>query len=247
MNPSPVDEELSQWQLSKPSPFNRVIASLEVLLVAVGGFVLIPVLIALTGFRSESFPESALQLFLFLAGESIVTLGIIVLFLKWRGESFRTLSTWPGRPRLELTIGMLALPVLFASTFVVGILFQYWLPAYVSRENPILQLVDTPWDLMLLLLSSIFVGGVKEELQRAFVLIRFEKYLGGMVLGLFLWSAFFAVGHTIQGVDKAVAAGVLGFIFGLLYLWRRNLAAPILAHALYDIVTLLAYWTFYRS
>jgi len=34
-------------------------------------------------------------------------------------------------------------------------------------------------------------------------------------------------------------------LFGLLYLWRRNLIAPMVAHALFDVITLLAVWYSY--
>jgi membrane protease YdiL (CAAX protease family) len=64
---------------------------------------------------------------------------------------------------------------------------------------------------------------------------------------LILWSIFFAYGHLLQGVDNATGAGVLGILFGLLYVWRRILIAPMIAHAAYDIATLLIYWEFVRT
>ncbi len=64
----------------------------------------------------------------------------------------------------------------------------------------------------------------------------------GFILGLILWSLFFAFGHALQGIDNAVAAGILGVCFGLLYIWRRNLVAPMVAHALFDVATLLIVW-----
>ena len=95
-----------------------------------------------------------------------------------------------------------------------------------------------------MILSSLYVGGLKEELQRAFVLTRFEENLGGVAVGLGLWSLFFAFGHVIQGLDNAVAAGVLGLLFGVLFIRRRSVTGPIVAHASYDILTLLVYWKF---
>ena len=128
--------------------------------------------------------------------------------------------------------------------------------------------MDEPGDLVLFLMSSVYVGGIKEEIQRAFILDRFERYLGPILLwpflpfvnrsisgkeelghrlgagiGLIVWSILFAVGHAVQGVDSAAGAGVLGLLFGLLYLWRRNLIAPMVAHALFDITTLLIVWS----
>jgi membrane protease YdiL (CAAX protease family) len=68
-----------------------------------------------------------------------------------------------------------------------------------------------------------------------------------MHIGLVLWTLFFAYGHMMQGIDNAAGAGALGLIFGLLYIWRRNLVAPIVAHAAYDVTTLIIYWEFLRS
>jgi membrane protease YdiL (CAAX protease family) len=45
-------------------------------------------------------------------------------------------------------------------------------------------------------------------------------------------------------VDNAVAAGLLGLLFGILYLRRGSLTGPIAAHAAYNLLTLAVYWTF---
>ena len=90
--------------------------------------------------------------------------------------------------------------------------------------------------------AALFAGGVKEELQRAFVLVRFRDYLGGAKLGLVIWSVAFGAGHYLQGVQNAVAAGLFGLLFGAVYLARGSLVAPMVAHGAYDSLALLAYW-----
>jgi len=97
-------------------------------------------------------------------------------------------------------------------------------------------------DLFLLLLSSILVGGIKEEIQRAFVLVRFEQFLGGGIVGLICWSLFFGIGHLAQGQDNAIRAALLGVVLGLIYLRRRNPTAPMVAHALYDVSVVIFAW-----
>jgi membrane protease YdiL (CAAX protease family) len=139
------------------------------------------------------------------------------------------------------------LPGLFVITYLTGGLFQTFWPEYVSPANPLLEMIKTGEDLVFFLISSIFVGGLKEEVQRAFVLRHFERYLGGIWVGLVVWTVVFAALHAVQGFDKAVAAGLLGFVFGLLYIWRRNLTSPIVSHALYDVTTLLIFWRLLRQ
>ncbi|MBP1611073.1 MAG: amino terminal protease self-immunity, partial [Acidobacteria bacterium] len=142
----------------------------------------------------------------------------------------------------NLYVGVFLVPILFAVNELTGILFHIFFPQYVAAQNPLLDIIRTPTDLALFLVVSIFAGGIKEELQRAFVLGRFRTYLGGAKLGLVLWSLAFGLGHYAQGVQAIVSATLFGFLFGSIYLIRRNLIAPMVAHALYDISALLGFW-----
>lgn len=199
------------------------------------------------GLSAEDIYGDVPHLVLYLMLETSLTLGIILILLWTGGRRLRDLG-WAKRGwRKESLAGVSVVPLLFGATFLVGFLFPIFLPQYVSESNPLLEMIQDGTDLGLLLISSVVVGGIKEEVQRAFILVHFRNHLGGAVPGLILWSAFFGVGHSFQGVDFAVAAGVLGLLFGLLYLWRGHLAAPIVAHALYDVVTLLIFWGLLRS
>ena len=54
-------------------------------------------------------------------------------------------------------------------------------------------------------------GGVREEVQRGFILHRFEQYLGGGARwASSCYSVLFGLGHLEQGWDAAIATGVLG-------------------------------------
>jgi membrane protease YdiL (CAAX protease family) len=74
-------------------------------------------------------------------------------------------------------------------------------------------------------------GGVREELQRAFLLQRFERHLGGATVGVVVLSVAFGLGHLLQGYDAALATGVLGAFWAIVYLRRRSSVAPIISHA----------------
>ena len=231
----------------RPDLLGRLAKLIEVILAGLAGPLVIPLVFLLSGLSPEDILGNAKYLVLFLFAEGTVTLLIILGLLRLNGEYLRNLG-WNLRGfRQEAMIGLAAVPFLFAAAFTVGLSFELFFPYYVTETNPLLGLIRTESDLMLLLISSVLVGGFKEEIQRAFVLVRFESHLGGIKLGLILWSTFFAWGHMMQGIDNAAGAGVLGLIFGLLYVWRRTLIAPIVAHAVYDIATLLIYWCFVRS
>lgn len=217
------------------------LAVLEIALVAITGFIVVPLLMALFGFSPQRILSSSGNATILLLSEATVTLLLIRLLLGLRGESPDKIGWSFSGSAKEVGIGLLVVPLLFATTFLVKIGFQVFFPSWATVHNPLLDLVKTDWDLTLFLVASIYAGGIKEEVQRAFVLTRFEESLGGIYIGLFLWSLFFGFGHSVQGFDNAVGAGILGFIFGLLFIWRKKLTAPIAAHMAYDVLTLLFY------
>jgi membrane protease YdiL (CAAX protease family) len=106
-------------------------------------------------------------------------------------------------------------------------------------ENPLEALLATRAGFVAFLVVVFVAGGLREELQRAFVLHRFEQHLGGRAAGLAVTSLAFGLGHTIQGWDAAIVIGVLGLAWGLLYYSRRSAVAGIVNHAFFDGVQLV--------
>jgi membrane protease YdiL (CAAX protease family) len=91
---------------------------------------------------------------------------------------------------------------------------------------------------------AVVAGGLREEVQRAFILHRFEQYLGGAMVGLVVFSVAFGLGHLIQGQDAAIATGLLGAFWGIVYLKRRSIVAPVICHALFNLTeVVIAYNT----
>ena len=88
-------------------------------------------------------------------------------------------------------------------------------------------------------LVAILAGGVREELQRAFLLRRFEQHLGGARVGVLVLSVAFGLGHWLQGWDAAVVTGTLGAFWAILYLRRRSSVAPLVSHAGFNSIEVL--------
>jgi membrane protease YdiL (CAAX protease family) len=174
--------------------------------------------------------------------EAALTLVFLALVMKAHRETLEELGLIWREWKPNLLIGLAVVPVLFLASAIISEAFQVFLPKYVNERNPLLDIVHTPHQLVLFVLSALVAGGVKEELQRALILTRFEQHLGGAKLGLAIWSIAFGLGHYLQGVVGVVVASVFGFIFGALYLVRGNLIAPMIAHGLYDALAILGYW-----
>jgi membrane protease YdiL (CAAX protease family) len=86
---------------------------------------------------------------------------------------------------------------------------------------------------------AIMAGGVREELQRAFLLRRFERHLGGAAVGVAVLSVGFGLGHIVQGWDAVVTTGLLGAFWAVVYLRRRSTIAPVVSHAGFNSLEVL--------
>ena len=177
--------------------------------------------------------------------EAGITLLLLALVLRARRERLYDLGLRRREWRPNIVIGLMLVPLLFSANAIISSAFRVYLPKYFSNRNPLTEIIRTPQQLGLFIFSALVAGGIKEELQRAFILTRFRQYLGGERLGLMLWSVAFGAGHYIQGMQGVVIAAVFGFVFGTVYLIRGTLIAPMVAHGIYDTLALLAYW-FYR-
>ncbi len=183
----------------------------------------------------------------FILLEACITLFFLFMLLRAHGETLADYGV--RRPNLlpNVAVGLAVMPLLFLTNAVVTEFFRRFLPGYYMERNPLVDLIRTPVDFVLFLFSGLLAGGIKEELQRAFILCRFRQHLGGAWLGLVLWSLAFAAGHYLQGAQGVVVAGILGLIFGILYLTRNSVITPIVSHATYDSIVLVGYWFFLRS
>ena len=128
--------------------------------------------------------------------------------------------------------GLLLVPVVFAGVvaIVVGLrAVAPWLQTV--TVSPIEQYMRDPLDAAVFVVVVVLGGGIREELQRAFLLHRFEQSLGGIRGGLVVFSLLFGALHYDQGWDVAIAIGSLGVFWGLLYVKRRSAVMAMTNHA----------------
>lgn len=179
--------------------------------------------------------------------DSVFLIGLIVFFLRIRGESPRDVlfgqhslarEAWAGLP---LVVGAFAIAVVLLLTLHAVAPWLRTVP-----HNPLQDLVRSPTDAALFALVLIVAGGIREEVQRAFLLRRFERWLGGPRVGLVVTSAAFGAGHLVQGADAAVATAVLGAFWGTVYLRRRSIGAPVVSHAGFNLLQVAQYLTLAR-
>ena len=228
------------------SAADRTRVLMEILWVSVGVALLVDLFLELGwwGFHGPVSEMRAWQLMAVILAQNLLAVVFIVAFLRIQGKSLRYLGFGRGSTAFEVGLGILLAPVALILAVIVEAALLRWVPGLHNVEvNPILNLIRGPGDALALLVGSVLAGGLGEETIRAFILRRFGTHLGGMALGLSLWSVVFGALHLAQGLDKAIVVGLLGLMLGVLYAWRRNPVAPMALHSAFNATqTLLAYY-----
>jgi uncharacterized protein len=224
---------------------DRVQALFEVLLLAgLASSILAGLPFAFSESGRASLLSNVRLMSVYLLLEATITISLLFLVMRAHGETLKGFGLSWVRWRFSVILGFSVVPILFGLNVVVSLIFQAFFPRYFLERNPLTELIRSPLDLILFIAIALLAGGVKEELQRAFILRRFQANLGGAGLGLVLWSVAFGLGHYVQGTQGMIVAGLFGLILGVVYLARGDLIAPMVAHGAYDTVALLGYWFF---
>lgn len=162
--------------------------------------------------------------------------GMLLLVARWEGEPLRSVGlAWTGSR--ELKIGLAAGAAALALQLAVGSLLLDQLGWTVDG-----QLVQTLGELSVAQrISLVVTAAVTEEaLYRGFWIERTEWLSGSVAVAVITSLAVFLGAHGGQAsVGTVVQQGVLSLLLCLLYVWRRNLTAPIVAHGVIDAVGLL--------
>ena len=222
----------------------RVLAILEILLCSsVPTQLALGYLLMLGGFSPTTANGSlSLPYVLTLSlADTLLLIVLMVTLLHAHGEDATTL--WMGHKsvRREALVGVALIPAVFLFVVVLLNALRLLFPGLHNvPTNPLEALAgNSAEDAALFGLLAIIAGGVREELQRAFILHRFEQHLGGGAVGVIVWNTAFGLGHYVQGWDAVITTGVLGAIWGLVFLDRRSSVAPVVSHAGFNSLEIL--------
>lgn len=236
-SPTPFEARFSPLQ-------QRLIVLLEVLLCSsLPTQLVITNLLVVAGW-TPFLPDGSYSLPFVLTSQLADTLVLIVLmtfFMRVHGESASALWFGEGRVRREVLVGLMYVPIVFFMVVILLNAIRLFLPwLHNVPNNPLEKMAGTTAsDAATFAMVAIFAGGVREELQRAFLLHRFEQYLGGATVGVIVTSVAFGLGHTPQGWDAAITTGAMGLFWALVYLDRRSSVAPMVSHAGFNSLEIL--------
>jgi membrane protease YdiL (CAAX protease family) len=233
-----------------PTPSNlgqRATALLEVMLCS--GYptqLMLVVIMTQLGMRIRTPTGGLTPSFVFVLSlvDAVLVVSLIFFFIKARGESIRHVLLGDRKVVREGLLGIMLVPVVFlAVVILLGVLLTLVPRLHNVPRNPLEAMVQTPRDAVIFSVVVMIAGGVREEVQRGFIVHRFDQYLGGAAFGVAAYSVAFGLGHLEQGWDAALATGLLGAIWGCVYLVRRSIVAPMVSHAGFNLLQLIKFVT----
>jgi membrane protease YdiL (CAAX protease family) len=165
---------------------------------------------------------------------------LIKMFLVFSGESSSTVFLGRRPIRGEVLRGVACVPLVFLAVTGMVLGLRYIAPwTHTVKTSPFEGYLKTPLESGIFLVVVVLAGGVREELQRGFILHRFEQRLGGVRVGLAVFTLAFGLFHLDQGVDVASAICLLGLFWGLLYIQRRSVVWAMTNHACFNAAQVL--------
>jgi membrane protease YdiL (CAAX protease family) len=238
--------ELSYIPVRRPVlPLERLAALFEVLICSsVPTQILLSLLVGGFGVPMRSADGRLSPPFVFTVSllDALLVVGLVLILLRAHHESARTVLLGQASVIREALLGLAILPGIFMLVTLALIVIGRFAPhLHNVARNPLEDMLRTRGDAVVFAVVVMIAGGVREEVQRGFIVHRFKHYLGGALWGVAIYSVFFGLGHFDQGYDVMIATGVLGLIWGLVYVSRRSIVAPLVSHATFNLAQLLKY------
>lgn len=197
--------------------------------------------LAVAGLRPGADGQVTLYLLAFLTGlDTVILVGLVLSLLVLGGESPRRVLLGT-RPILgEVLRGFALVPWVFVLAAVAVMTIARVAPDLIT-PNPFATLASTRGELVLFAVVAMIAGGVREEIQRAFILHRCEQRLGGAIVGVIGFGLVFGLGHYPQGWSAVIVTGLLGTLWSVVYLLRRSVIAPMVSHASFNLIEVIAF------
>lgn len=174
--------------------------------------------------------------------DTALVVALILLFLASHRERVRDVLIGHRPVAREAALGLsLMVPILIFASLVLLTLVKLVPELHNVQRNPFEDMLQNRRDASLFAIVATIAGGVREEIQRGFILHRFRQYLGGGSFGVLIYSVVFGLGHVDQGWDAAITVATLGAIWGTIYLTRRSIIAPMVSHAGFNLAQLIKY------
>lgn len=165
---------------------------------------------------------------------------LLILYFLWHNnETFQSIGLTSRHCEDDMVIGgILFFPTYFLALILQQIFFRY---GYTVPDKNIEIFTGSKsiFELILAVILTIVVAVTEETLFRGYLLKRFDEILHNKIGALFIATTIFALGHGYEGLVGITIVGLIGLIYGIVYLWRGSLVAPITMHLLHNSIGLV--------
>ena len=164
----------------------------------------------------------------------------LVLFFLWRNRETVSQIGWVSNNNWkEAALGaVLFIPLFFGAALLEELLQASGLSAP-SKPLPSFFSATGMAETVLAVILVVIVALAEETIFRGYLLLRFKATTQRPTVTVLLSSAIFSIGHGYEGSAGVVTVGVMGAVFATIYLWRKNLVAPIIMHFLQDFISIV--------
>jgi membrane protease YdiL (CAAX protease family) len=161
--------------------------------------------------------------------------------LDWREIGLRRPPSW-GKALLQALLIAVAAAVVGEAVKMLVVQPAIGAEADVSRFDAVRGDLGTLVKTVLVVwITSAFS---EEVIWRGFLMTRLAELLGGAraawITALLASSALFGLLHIYQGAAGIVLTGAVGLVFGVAFLWLRNVWPLVIAHGLLHVVSFTA-------
>jgi membrane protease YdiL (CAAX protease family) len=171
---------------------------------------------------------------------SLVSL-LIFLFLRLDREPIRAVGLHLKDLEGEIWTAFWSLVIIFSFNLAVMVMISIFLPDLATKlakeRTEVFKLFPTSSPLWLILITA-FVGFYEELVFRGFLITRLKVVAGNIWVTLFISSLLFGIAHNYQDLLAMTQITVIAFIVGMMFVLRKSLISPILAHMAFDFINL---------
>jgi membrane protease YdiL (CAAX protease family) len=196
--------------------------------------------LALAGLHASADGQFSLALLVYLTAlDSVLLVGLVLALLVVGGESPRAVLLGSRRILPEVLRGFGVLVWVFLLFAVTALTLLRFAPGLFT-PNPMATIASTRAEFVIFGVAAM-LAGVREEIQRAFILHRCEQRLGGAVVGVIGFGLLFGLGHYVQGWSAVIITALLGMLWSLVYLARRSIVAPVTSHTSFNLIEVVGF------
>lgn len=184
---------------------------------------------------------------------SVGLLALVAALLAADGQEARHIGLEPRRIGPELLWSGPALLGAYAANIAVSVPIALVLAllhrsgAQATERLGVLKGVMGDLGFGTLIPTLIVLALLEEVVFRGFLLPRARVLTGRWWVAIAAVQLLFGLGHVYEGAIAVFQTMMLGVYFSAAFLWRRHLAAVIVAHAGFNTITLAVLWFLQRS